>query len=141
MAGNHCRGGAASKRWPLLSRMAQNLEISAEAALRPGAMVELTDPEEIRQFMIEYADWLRWMNGGDEKGEETAWRNVGYLIGYFNAEVRQRWLDALPNLSHPVFGRDLNVSPDEAFQAGYRIGQMQRVQRTFQQRQPKKGYW
>ncbi len=86
------------KRWKLRSR---------------GAIDDLTAAEDIKQFYREYSAAY---------GEDLANSNIGYALGYYGSDVMRRWFDALPDVSHPVFGRSLHTTAEEAFEAGVELG-------------------
>jgi hypothetical protein len=68
----------------------------------------LRTSEEIRTFAKQYEQDL--LNSGEEsiKGKEieTARKNIGYILGYYEKHVRDRWYGVLKDVSHPVFGRN-----------------------------------
>jgi hypothetical protein len=72
-----------------------------------SAMCKLESPQDIQQFVTEYENWFV-MNADDtvKKGTEleVARKNIGYILGYLDAENRNRMYSALSNISHPVFG-------------------------------------
>jgi hypothetical protein len=92
----------------------------------------LTDPDEIRQFIKEYEDWMLKNADGTAKGKgvETARKNVGYILGYYGDETQKLWYSALPDVSHPIFGhgfgRGKNPTPEEAFKIGVKLGKRMR---------------
>jgi hypothetical protein len=72
-----------------------------------SAMLKLKSSQDIQQFVTEYEDWfVAHADDSVKKGTEldTARRNIGYILGYLDAENRNRMYAALPNISHPVFG-------------------------------------
>lgn len=54
--------------------------------------------------------------------EEVAAANIGYLMGYYGADDRQRVYDLFSehSVAHPIFGRE-EPTPDEALDAGGRL--------------------
>jgi hypothetical protein len=92
------------------------------------AIEELKTPDEIRQFVKEYEDYLVANSNEETKGRErqVARSNVGYILGYYSDETQKRWYKELPNVSHPVFGygfgRGQEITPEEAFEKGKEIG-------------------
>lgn len=58
-------------------------------------------------------------NGGNKTYTDT---NLGYILGYFDAQTYERWFKLLPDVVHPFFGpkfgRGYNPTPKEAFDAG-----------------------
>jgi hypothetical protein len=70
------------------------------------ALCNLKKPDQIREFVKEYEEWMV-INGDPEiKGKEieTARRNIGYILGYLDEKERTRIYSALPKISHPIFG-------------------------------------
>ena len=91
------------------------------------AIEELKDPDEMRQFMAEYVEWLS--NSDDEQVRKdpakVAGSNIGYVIGYYSKETSDRWLNAIEGLSHPVFGTNIPYSdPGKARQLGEMTGRL-----------------
>jgi len=96
--------------------------------LKPGenflfiAIQVLKAPEEIKMFYQEYVEYLRQYGDSEEiraNPETVANKNIGYVIGYYNKVTAGRWFDVLPDISHPIFGRDIfSASPEDAFKAG-----------------------
>ncbi len=86
--------------------------LEALEAKKPGrdvlftAIDDLTAAEDIKQFYGEYSAAY---------GEDLANSNIGYALGYYGS-------DALPDVSHPVFGRSLHTTAEEAFEAGMELG-------------------
>ena len=74
------------------------------------AIEELNHPDQIRQFYQEYIFWL-WDNTKDksikQNPEQVANSNIGYILGYYDKEITERWMRVLPKVSHPVFGREI----------------------------------
>jgi hypothetical protein len=73
------------------------------------AIDQLKDAVDIQQFYQEYCEL---------EGTEIANSNIGYILGYYGRDTMKRWFEALPDVSHPFFGRRLDVSAEEAFEAG-----------------------
>jgi len=86
------------------------------------AVETLRGPTKMKQFYQEYVGYLR--QHGDSESvradpEAVANSNIGYIVGYYDKETADRWFEALPDVSHPIFGRDIfSVSPEDAFKAG-----------------------
>ena len=86
------------------------------------AVETLRDPTEMRQFYQEYVGYLR--QHGDTENvranpEAVANSNIGYIVGYYDKKTADIWFEALPDVSHPILGRDIfSVSPEDAFKAG-----------------------
>lgn len=66
-------------------------------------------------------------NEGVYTAEELVCNNLGYLLGYVDKSIRDRWYTLLPNVIHPVFGkkfgRDGDPTMEEAFNMGKQAGQ------------------
>jgi len=69
------------------------------------AIEELKDKAQIREFFQQYVELLK--GAVEEDPEAVARQNIGYIVGYYNKETVDRWMGALPDVSHPVFGRDI----------------------------------
>ena len=86
------------------------------------AVETLKDPKEIKQFYSEYIDCLKKCGDSEEvrtNPEAVANRSIGYILGYYDKETVDRWMNILPGVSHPIFGRDIfSVSPEDAYQSG-----------------------
>ena len=90
------------------------------------AVENLTDPTQMRQFYNEYVGYLR-QHGNSEQirqnPESVANNNIGYIVGYYDKETADRWMKAIPSVSHPIFGKDIfSVTPEQAFNAGKLTG-------------------
>ena len=86
------------------------------------AVETLTDPTEMKQFYSEYVAHLK-ENGDSEEvrqdPESVANSNIGYIVRYYNRETADRWMNTIPSVSHPIFGKDIfSVTPEQAFNAG-----------------------
>jgi hypothetical protein len=107
------------------------------------AIETLKEPEEIKQFVKEYEEYMLTHCGRhpdhpeDEQDLKTvgheieiARSNVGYILGYYSDGTARRWYSALPNISHPVFGhgfgRGKDPTPKEAFDTGRKMGENSR---------------
>lgn len=92
------------------------------------AIEQLTDPEEMRQFMAEYIGLLSTSDdeGVRENAAQVAGSNIGYVIGYYGKETSDRWLNTLEGLSHPIFGRNIPYNdPNKARQIGEMSGRIE----------------
>lgn len=49
--------------------------------------------------------------------------NIGYWTGYLSRKTAARILEFFET-QHPIFGKDVDVPPEEAFAAGLRLGMM-----------------
>lgn len=47
--------------------------------------------------------------------------NLGYWLGYHSDQTMKEWFEALPDVSHPVFGRDYQPTAVEALSAGMKM--------------------
>ena len=88
-----------------------------------AALCALETPEEAAEFWDAYVAYLRRPEA-DLAGatpEAVAGSNIGYLMGYYGAEERQRVYDLFSafNVSHPIFGR-VEPTPGAAVEAGKR---------------------
>ena len=86
------------------------------------AVEQLTDPTEMKQFYQEYVAHLR-QNGDSAEvranPESVANSNIGYIVGYYDKETADRWMNTIPSVSHPIFGKNVfSVAPEDAFKAG-----------------------
>ena len=67
----------------------------------------LRRPEEIRDFMKRYVDYISKEYDLERKAaEETAINIIGYSTGYLDDDDANIWFDALPDISHPITGRE-----------------------------------
>lgn len=92
------------------------------------ALCALKTEDEAAEFWHAYVQYLRSQRfeeklPGGKTPEQVAAANIGYLMGYYEVEERQRvyGLFAKFDVSHPVFGRS-EPSPEEAFAAGEKLG-------------------
>ncbi len=93
------------------------------------AVEVIKDPAEIKAFLKEYEQWM--IENGDEsiKGREVevARSNIGYLLGYYSNETAKLWYATLKEVNHPIFGpgfgRGEEISPEEAFEIGKKMGE------------------
>ncbi len=69
------------------------------------AVEQLSSDEDILEFYNEYVKWMR--DGKVSNPESVAIGNLSYIVVYYSQEITQRWKNALPNFSHPVFGSDI----------------------------------
>ena len=80
------------------------------------AIEQLKKREEIQEFYKEYIQLLKDSEVKDP--EKIAQQNIGYIVGYYDKETADKWMKTLPNVSHPVFGKNIPFNdPDAAFQA------------------------
>jgi len=104
------------------SLLAKMQEVEPKSNVLFNAIANLRDPVQIQQFYQEYVGHLE-SDPTLTEAEKVAQSNIGYAVGYYDQETSKRWLDALPSVAHPVFGRDLPYnSPGRAFEAGKAIG-------------------
>ncbi len=87
------------------------------------AIEELKDPAEMRCFLQGYISWLVAQGKSLDEAERLCHANVGYILGYYEPEVVERWFALSEKIAHPIFGRKLNsVSSEEAYDAGIQEG-------------------
>ncbi len=86
-----------------------------------SALCELTTTEEAATFWGEYIAYLNRPEAelGNNAAEQVAASNIGYLMGYYGPEERQRIYGLFEdfNVAHPVFGRS-EPTASEAMAAG-----------------------
>ena len=75
-----------------------------------GPAMEITDPEDAKQYLDAYTDFIaEWRKkepvGTDRTPRETALVNIGYYAGYYSPETRER-VYKLFNCSHPFLGKN-----------------------------------
>jgi hypothetical protein len=80
----------------------------------------LEDPVEMREFMAQYADYLRTSEEPDvvANADQVALSNMGYITVYYGPEVVERWKGVFAEMTHPVFDQPFQVSPAQAMQFG-----------------------
>lgn len=60
---------------------------------------------------------------GYEKAKAIQLSNIGWFFGEINRDDRIHALEIWPEAEHPIFARDLDVTPDAAFSAGMVLAQ------------------
>lgn len=71
------------------------------------AMESIKAPYEIVEFMGEYIAHIQKQEGCTvEEATGFANRAVGYCTGYAENDIANIWFEALPDISHPVMGRE-----------------------------------
>lgn len=105
-------------RWPLLERL---IGINPQQNIIKTAIDAVKTAENIQTFVDEYGSAIDEVYKSGN-GEEIALSNVGYFLGYYPKEVVEHWYNADTRISHPVFGRNTNISPENAFSAGVNLG-------------------
>ena len=88
-----------------------------------GALCKLGTEQDAREFWDAYVAFLNRptarLSGGTP--ESVAAANIGYLMGYYGPEERQRVYGLFPQASHPIFGRfETEPSAEQALEAGKR---------------------
>lgn len=68
------------------------------------AIERIKDKNQIRTFFKQYVDFL---GKSVENPKEVAQSNIGYVLGYYSRKTADRWMEALPEAIHPIFGRDI----------------------------------
>jgi hypothetical protein len=94
------------------------------------AIVKAEDRDAAERFLAAYqaenphaAENIGYLSGyfsAEMMARIHAAENIGYLSGYFSAEMMARIQD-LFGVAHPIFGRS-RPTPEEAFEAGKRHG-------------------
>lgn len=53
--------------------------------------------------------------------------NLGYMLGYYDTETRERWYGLLGSVSHPIFGHGFGCgndpTPEEALEKGQEMAE------------------
>lgn len=81
------------------------------------AVEQLKDEAQIREFFQQYVEWLK--SSVEQDPEAVARQNIGYVVGYYNKETADRWMKVLPDVSHPIFGKNIPWGdPKMAYDAG-----------------------
>ena len=75
------------------------------------AAVDCETREEAQELMADY-----------RKVTEHADVNIGYMTGYYDSETATRVMDWC-DVSHPIFGKRVNVPPEEAIAKGIELGE------------------
>lgn len=102
-------------------------DITAYGALG-SALCSLQSSEDAIEFWNAYVEYLSrptsTVHNSGKTAEEVAGSNIGYLMGYYSPEERQRVYGLFPQASHPIFGHDFGrgyePTAEEAFTAGQR---------------------
>jgi len=59
-----------------------------------GPAMDITDPEDAKQYFKSYTEWLQSKIGTTyTDAEEIAKRNISYYTGYYNNETQKRVLN------------------------------------------------
>ncbi len=91
-----------------------------------GPAMELTTKEEADDWWESAVENLmgRWDKSREET-EDVVGQNLGYWTGYYDTATAQRVfkLFAHRNVSHPIFGKRADVTPEEAFNTGVGLSQ------------------
>jgi hypothetical protein len=90
-----------------------------------GPAMEITDPEDARQYLGEYIKWIQRALDKEPRDDnmtpsEIAKANLGYYAGYYDTDTRVR-VEKLFMCTHPVFGSikdNGQPTPEEAFELG-----------------------
>ena len=115
-----------SSRYKILER----LEI-----IQPGRNIVFTavetikDEAEMADFFVDYVGWLSEHGNTQEirdNAKKIAGENVGYILGYYDKETAKRWHSIIELITHPVFGRNTDVTAEEAFNMGVQLGEKMR---------------
>lgn len=92
-------------------------KMEPERNLISTAIERLCEQESIRKFFDELTK-LYCEIRKDGSGGKAAREAVGYMIHYYDRDVRKLWLKTLPDIYHIAFGRRSHVEAGEAFRAG-----------------------
>ena len=68
-----------------------------------GPAMEITDPEDAKQYFQACVAWLKTRSVIKENAEKLARYNLGYYAGYYDQETQKR-VERLFNAKHPIFG-------------------------------------
>lgn len=84
--------------------------------------------------MDEYAQWLA-ENFEDEDVKKnplaTAGSNIGYIVGYYDKAIANRWFSAIEGLSHPIFGTNIPWNrPADSYESGQIQGRVDKGERN-----------
>lgn len=89
-----------------------------------AALCALETEEDAAEFWNAYVEFLGRPTArlGGSSPEAAAGSNIGYLMGYYGPEERERVYGLFPQATHPVFGHDFgrdgaDPTPEEAFTA------------------------
>lgn len=91
-----------------------------------NTLCKIQTKDEAEDFWRAYVEYLSGPNAeiGDRAPESVAGENIGYLMGYYGEDERQRVYSLFSQASHPIFGRFENSpTPDEAFEAGVQFAE------------------
>ena len=68
----------------------------------------LEDPVEIKEFMKQYINYVQKESGVSEndKAEERVKEIIGYSTGYVDERKARIWFKTLPDIRHPIVGRE-----------------------------------
>lgn len=85
-----------------------------------GAAIAIKDPKEAKKLVAAY----------EKAGmkSEIFLSNLGYWAGYYGVKERTQVLEVFGAV-HPVFGDNMNPTPEEALEAGKRMGERQKAKR------------
>lgn len=93
-----------------------------------SALCSLQTPEDAAEFWSAYVEFLSRPTArlGDKTPHEVAGSNIGYLMGYYGPEERERVYSLFPQASHPIFGHGFgrdqpDPTPGQALEAGKRM--------------------
>lgn len=81
------------------------------------------DKDKASTFYNEYVQYVMDINKSDrDAAERIVKSNLGYFAGYYNKDVCDI-IYSTYNCCHPIFGKSpFSVSPEEAFETGYKLG-------------------
>jgi hypothetical protein len=74
------------------------------------AVETLTKPKEMRAFVKDCIEYYR-QHGDTPKVRQTPEAvvkiNIGYVVGYYDSEIANRWMSTIDEVSHPLFGKNI----------------------------------
>lgn len=92
-----------------------------------SALCALETEADAAEFWNAYVEYLSRPTAelGGKTAHEVAGANIGYLMGYYSPEARQRVYGLFPQAAHPIFGHEFgrggtDPSPEKALEAGRR---------------------
>lgn len=89
-----------------------------------SALCSLKTEQDASEFWDAYVEFLSRPTAklGGLSPSDVASANIGYLMGYYDREARQRVYGLFPQASHPIFGRfESEPTPEQALEAGKRF--------------------
>lgn len=98
--------------------MKYNFQVNGSYHQQLKPCTQIDNVSDANIFVAEYTEFLASHNDLPlDRAKEIALSNIGYYAAYYDQDVFYRVI-ALFNTKHPVFGKTLPASPDEAMRAG-----------------------